>query len=158
MKIIKQTQVASCKFLRVFVSFWEVLRVFKILRVLEFLKLFKSLGVFESFREFLRVWEFESFWEFLRVWEFECLRVWEFLRVTEFSRVFESFWEFLRVWEVLRFFKKFLRVFTFCLTRARNLWRWLCFYTCCLILEVIATPVVSVYPATPWVGKVVKGM
>ena len=75
----------------------------------------------------MRVREFsKSFGEFSRVFEFS--RVHESLRVL---KVFESFQQFLRGFESfseLLSFQEFMRVFTFSLTRAHDLWRWPCFF------------------------------
>jgi len=105
--------------LRVFASFCEFLRVFT--RFYEFLRVFTSFyefsRIFTSFHKFSRV--FTSFHEFSRI----------FTSFHEFSRVFTSFHEFSRVFMSVRVFERvFFTFFTFCLTRARDSWRWPCLY------------------------------
>ena len=71
---------------------------------------------------------FETYWDILRHFQ-QVLQIFcKFCRFCKFLRVFEG----LRVFESLRVFKgfwEFLRVFTFSLTRARDLWRWPCLVT-----------------------------
>ena len=53
------------------------------------------------------------------------------MRLLESLTVFKSFWGFERGSES---FGKFSKIVTFCLTRARDLWRWPCFITGCFSL------------------------